>query len=102
MNNTFRNSDIIGRVGTDIIGRLGGDEFAILTCQNKQLEAELAIRRRLEENIRLWNEEKGHRFKLSLSYGIASYSPETPCSLEELITKADNLMYESKQKKKNA
>ena len=102
LNNTFRNSDIIGRVGTDIIGRLGGDEFAILTCQNKQLEAELAIRRRLEENIRLWNEEKGHRFKLSLSYGIASYSPETPCSLEELITKADNLMYESKQKKKNA
>ena len=88
-------------MGTDIIGRMGGDEFAVVACQNKQLETEVIIRRRLEENIRQWNEEKGHRFNISFSYGIASYSPEEPCSIEELIKKADSLMYESKQRKKN-
>lgn len=95
LNNTFRDSDIIGR--------LGGDEFVILACQNKTLESEMVLKHRLEENIRLWNEEaKDHRFKISLSFGIASYSPEFPCSFDELITKADALMYESKQKKKKA
>ena len=92
LRNTFRQSDIIGR--------LGGDEFTILSTQENNLEDQFIIRQRLDKNLKLWNMEKRKLFKISFSVGMAVYSPKNPCSYDELLTNADALMYEIKKRRK--
>jgi diguanylate cyclase (GGDEF)-like protein len=83
---TFRNSDIVAR--------LGGDEFGILaleaSCQDQD-----AILRRLESHLQKASAEEP-RYKLSLSIGVARFDPKHSMSLEYLLGKADQAMYEHK------
>ena len=76
LKNTFRSSDIIARIG--------GDEFIVLVA-NTDLSQELNILARLRENSQF--------YLLSLSVGFAYYDPDMPCTIEELIDKADKNMY---------
>ena len=55
--------------------------------------------RRLEDNIRIFNETEKRRYKLSISTGIVRYDPKHPCSIYELISRADKLMYQFKHSK---
>ena len=89
---TFRKSDIIARIG--------GDEFVILAVEVLGDTAGILVAR-LEENLKRRNakETGGHKYKLSLSIGIAQYDPECPCSLETLLFEADKSMYEHKRSK---
>ena len=87
---TFRESDIVAR--------MGGDEFVILAMQADGADAEV-LTTRLRNNLETYNENAGRRYKLSLSVGVAHYDPRQPCSLDELLTRADRLMYEQKQSK---
>ncbi len=89
---TFRKSDVKGR--------MGGDEFAIFPIDSTHAGAELA-ESRLRRNIEAFNADKGNPFVLSVSMGIASYDPEHPCSIDELLVRADKLMYEEKRLKQN-
>jgi diguanylate cyclase (GGDEF)-like protein/PAS domain S-box-containing protein len=89
---TFRESDIIARIG--------GDEFAILAI-NTGGDADRLLKR-LRERIAVANRRQGRRYELSLSVGIAYYDPETPCSLDALISQADTLMYEQKKGRNGA
>lgn len=100
LKNTFRNSATNDGGGSDIIGRIGGDEFAILTTQNNTLNDEQVLGERLNEHVRLWNASHSERYSLSMSYGIVAYSPQQPCQFNELIQKADALMYDNKQRRK--
>jgi diguanylate cyclase (GGDEF)-like protein len=93
LRNTFRESDIISR--------MGGDEFAVLFTTNVEIFHYPTIIRRIEENIAKYNEREDRAYDLSISMGIKGYDPENPLPLEELIAKADALMYEAKQKKKH-
>lgn len=81
---------------------LGGDEFAILTTQNNALEDEQAISRRLDDHINSWNASHREEYSISMSYGIVAYSPQQPCTFEELLQQADALMYENKLRHKKA
>ncbi|MDD5757978.1 MAG: GGDEF domain-containing protein [Desulfobulbaceae bacterium] len=101
LNNTFRGSDFIGRLDETVIGRFGGDEFAVLVTQLHGLGDSALIQERLEANIMQWNKTSETSYNLSLSVGIAKYSPESPCSADELICEADMLMYQQKQNRKN-
>ena len=86
---TFRKSDIIARIG--------GDEFVITT---EAVEASVNVLiTRLLENLDSYNAKGDRRYKLSLSTGITRYEPENPCSIDELLRRADALMYEAKRKK---
>jgi diguanylate cyclase (GGDEF)-like protein len=87
---TFRTSDIIARVG--------GDEFTILTIDTKGISPEI-ITTRLQSQINRHNNEVGRRYKISVSMGTAYYDPERPCSLDELMSRADKLMYDQKKRK---
>ena len=87
---TFRESDIIGRIG--------GDEFAVLVLDAAE-ETQEAVTERLRNALEARNRNKGRKYALSLSMGIAHYDPENPSSLDELMAKADFLMYEEKRKK---
>src|SRR4030043_106228 len=48
------------------------------------------------------NAESNRSYKLSLSFGIAYYDPENPCSIDELLVQGDKLMYEQKRQKQKS
>jgi diguanylate cyclase (GGDEF)-like protein/PAS domain S-box-containing protein len=89
---TFRTSDIIAR--------LGGDEYAALAIEITETNSEI-ITGRLQSLIDTRNNQENRRYRLSISVGYSYYDPENPCSIDELIARADKLMYEQKQKKKS-
>jgi diguanylate cyclase (GGDEF)-like protein len=89
---TFRQSDIIARVG--------GDEFAVLAIEAYQDSGDI-LAARLQERLKTHNAQRNRRYKLSISVGLDYYDPTCPCSIDELLDRADRSMYEQKQKKRN-
>jgi diguanylate cyclase (GGDEF)-like protein/PAS domain S-box-containing protein len=85
---TFRESDIIARIG--------GDEFVVLAMEISRDNARI-ITTRLQENLEARNARAGRLYKLSLGVGIALYDPEQPCSINDLMAQADKAMYEHKR-----
>ncbi|MBL7182872.1 MAG: PAS domain S-box protein [Anaerolineae bacterium] len=88
---TFRESDIIARIG--------GDEFVVLAIETNGFPAEV-LTTRFQENLEARNAREGRRYELSLSVGLARYDPEHPCSIDELLARADRAMYEKKRRPK--
>ncbi len=88
---TFRDSDIIAR--------MGGDEFVVLAMENAGADAELWTAR-LQENLRARNARSDRSYLLSLSIGIVYYDPNAPRELDDLLARADRLMYEEKRAKR--
>jgi diguanylate cyclase (GGDEF)-like protein len=87
---TFRESDIIARIG--------GDEFVVLLESTDENDEMLITR--LNESIRDYNAKVSQQYKLSVSVGAAQFDPEYPISIDELLSKADALMYAQKRKKR--
>jgi len=85
---TFRESDIIARIG--------GDEFAVIAIEAGPDSAEI-VRGRLSKNLEASNAGGSRRYTLSISLGIASYDPEHPCPIDELLARADARLYEQKR-----
>lgn len=84
---------------SDVIARLGGDEFAVLAIGINRTSPEV-FTARLQQLIDIRNNQENRKYKLSISIGCAYYDPESPCSIDDLIARADKLMYEQKQNKK--
>lgn len=89
LNHVFRTSDVLAR--------LGGDEFAAFTLESTDLPS---IRNRINEAIRQFNLGMFSTNEISMSIGLVSLDPNQPNSLDELLEKADKLMYLEKQQKK--
>ncbi len=85
---TFRESDIIARIG--------GDEFVVL-LESTDENSEIMITR-LHENVRDYNAKRPQHI-LSMSVGTAHFDPEHPISIDELLAKADALMYAEKRRR---
>ena len=84
----------------DILARIGGDEFAVLLPRTEE-----KVGKKIMERIRLSCAEynaKHNELPLSISMGMATAERQT-VSLEEVLIKADNLMYREKlaRKKEN-
>ncbi len=82
--------------GGDIICRIGGDEFMVLFpgCEKNVAEKLICrIRKSLAETA----ESMGKNYQMSFSYGVEQMSAEDPITLEELIRRADHLMYRVKR-----
>lgn len=90
LSDTFRKSDLIAR--------LGGDEFAVLAIEAHKNNVE-RLTTRLQKNLDAYNAGEGRSYKLSLSVGVVFYDPEDPCSIGELLDRADRSMYELKHEK---
>jgi diguanylate cyclase (GGDEF)-like protein len=84
----------------DVVGRIGGDEFVILCTDNSPLGTEETIVHRLAEGIARTNGNPGRLYPLSLSFGVARYRHGEPCSIGELLSRADQAMYSTKEEKK--
>jgi diguanylate cyclase (GGDEF)-like protein len=83
---------------SDIIARIGGDEFAVLALEVDPNSVE-TIRRRLNDAIEAMNRPSERPYRISISIGIARFDPRSPCSVHDLLAKADQAMYAEKQRK---
>lgn len=88
---TFRESDIISR--------MGGDEFTILVMETGD-ESAAAVTKRLTDNLEAHYAKRELPYRISISIGIAHYDPAAPCSIEDLLEKADARMYAQKKAKR--
>jgi two-component system, cell cycle response regulator len=84
---------------SDILARLGGDEFVLLLAALDG-NAEATIRHRLNDRLEQVNAQGGRKYQLSISIGIVIANPATPLVRDELLARADGLMYQEKQQRK--
>jgi diguanylate cyclase (GGDEF)-like protein len=83
---------------TDVIGRIGGDEFAVAGQFSYASITRAA--RRLEEESESAAPDGESRFPLSLSIGHVTTEHHGHETLENLLAKADRAMYEHKKGKR--
>ena len=72
------------------------DELVVLTLQ-KSVSTDDAVTKRLQEKLNSQNAHGNRHDGLSLSLGVAHHDPEHPCSIDELLAKADLSMYQRKR-----
>jgi diguanylate cyclase (GGDEF)-like protein/PAS domain S-box-containing protein len=83
---------------SDIIARMGGDEFAVLAIDMTDLDPDV-LSKRLQRNMDDWNAKESRPYKLAISWGTVIYDPESPLSLDQLMSSSDALMYTQKKAK---
>ena len=88
---TFRDSDVIAR--------MGGDEFAVLTIDATEVGLK-SIRARLQSNVDTHNLEAARGYALSFSMGIISVDLTSTFTVDALLAQADKAMYEHKKMRK--
>ncbi len=76
----------------DAICRIGGDEFMVLFPGCEKSVAEKLVSR-IKESLKDLSKEMKKPYDMSFSYGIEQMSAEDPITLEDLIRRADHLMY---------
>jgi len=91
LKHTFRDSDIIAR--------MGGDEFVVLATDTGKTGSEIIINR-LRQELRERNDRDGYPYRLSFSVGAARFDPDAPPSIEELLAAADSMLYAQKKHKR--
>jgi diguanylate cyclase (GGDEF)-like protein len=88
---TFRDSDVIAR--------MGGDEFAVLTIDATEGSLN-SIQERLQGNVDTHNLEAARGYALSFSMGIIRVDLNSTFTVDALLAQADQAMYAHKKKKK--
>ncbi len=90
MRTTFRESDVVGRIG--------GDEFVALVTEGSPFRSDGVIQR-LQAAMVTFNGESDRPYHLSASIGVARYDPDSPIAIDNLVNRADTIMYENKQRR---
>ncbi len=75
--------------------RIGGDEFAVLTKADDNLQKECNI---FEKLVQGWNKRLSYIF--SVAYGVARFNPKTDQSAYDTAKRADFAMYHMKEEQK--
>jgi diguanylate cyclase (GGDEF)-like protein/PAS domain S-box-containing protein len=92
LKNTFRQADLIGRVG--------GDEFIVMMSEPRERNGEVVVLDRLATEIDKANSRANRKYQILLSIGTVRYNHLEQTTIDELMSQADLLMYEDKKKKK--
>lgn len=79
---------------TDVLARIGGDEFVALAIDADDQER---LQKRLQEKLNLYNAQSAQPFQLRLSVGLRYTDPESDETLEQLLSHADEEMYQQKR-----
>jgi diguanylate cyclase (GGDEF)-like protein len=80
--------------------RIGGDEFAVVLededfCNREELRELFA---KLEEEIRSTADDKWGQ--VSVAFGMAEYDPKSDSCVDDVVHRADKIMYENKRRRK--
>lgn len=89
LESTFRNRDIIGRIG--------GDEFMVFMKNTTNKELALRKANILKSSLKSWSARKSMGFSLEISVGIAFTEPNI--NFKTLYESADKKLYEEKKGK---
>jgi diguanylate cyclase (GGDEF)-like protein len=81
---------------SDILVRYGGEEFVVLLT-HAEVPAALEIANRILETARATAIAPLDAGEVRCSIGVASWTPDDPCSAEELLKEADRHLYQAKQ-----
>jgi diguanylate cyclase (GGDEF)-like protein len=80
---------------SDILARVGGDEFCVLVTDTEADPA--SLRGQLVEALRQFNETGARPYELSVSIGLMRVPATDSRTADELLARADELMYEQKK-----
>jgi len=92
-------ADILQKIirATDIVARLGGDEFAVL-LPGAGYEPAQVVTRKIQKA--LLDVMQKNRWPVTFSFGAVTFN-NVPDTVDEIIKRADSLMYSAKQNGKN-
>lgn len=85
----------------EVCCRFGGDEFIIFAADYTEARAK-ALSEQILSLLDRVNRERGYPFTLGTSLGYHITIPQEGVNLFQLVTIADNIMYEQKKKKKTS
>lgn len=77
---------------SDLIARVGGDEFVILLPESDYQSAKVAINK---IHAKLSEMAQHNGWPITFSFGVVTFA-STPSSVDEMVKKADDLMYSAK------
>jgi diguanylate cyclase (GGDEF)-like protein len=78
---------------SDVLGRVGGDEFCLLlTDVGTRADVDVWVRR-LHAQVELHNSSSNRPYRLMFTVGCTVFDPATPCTVEDLMHRADEAMY---------
>lgn len=80
---------------SDILARIGGDEFLALAPESPAAGIS-PIKDRISGKVQTFNEHNARPYILRLSVGGVHFDARHPCSLDELVHCADQRMYREK------
>jgi len=86
---------------SDIIARIGGDEFVMLQLEEIDGDPDI-VTARLQSAIDQYNSKGNSNYKILISIGTISCGPEDQTPIAELLEKADKAMYEHKRSKQKS
>lgn len=89
LKSTFRESDILSR--------LGGDEFGALALETAA-HSEASIKARLQKYLAAANSREP-RYAISISIGLTRFDHRNPLAFRDLMAKADQAMYQEKRRR---
>lgn len=83
----------------DVVGRIGGDEFAALAViKNESMAMEIRDKIILKSKLFNQSSDKPYYVELSIGYAVSKWSEDL--ELNQMLSTADLMLYESKAKKR--
>ena len=83
----------------DVVGRVGGDEFCAVLVDDDNVNAAAG---RLRQAILEHNAGAGRRYHLSCSVGTVSVEATDDAALSDILSRADQVMYEQKRSRRHS
>src|SRR6266851_8198983 len=86
---------------SDVLARIGGDEFAIFVA-DASMDSAGTVTHRVQQKLDSCNADPSRRYHLSFSIGVVPGNDSQGCGIEEILARADALMYQQKHSKRSS
>lgn len=86
----------------DIVARMSGDEFVAIAVNKTSEEEANKIIQLIKSNFYKYNSNSKKPYKLSISIGYSLYRPNVITTFDELVHRADTMLYDNKTIIKNS